>query len=303
MKNTVKPILFASAAVLSWSTVATAFKVALRHMSVYEMVLVAACTALVIFGLRVLFTGQWREITKLKPEMWLRFALLGFVMPVGYYLVLFRAYDYLPAQIAQPVNYVWPILLAFMLAIYTRKPIPGIKYLGMLISLAGVVAISMGGADIEGGISPFGLVMAIGSAMLWAIYWIINDSLKNYTSDSTALFLSFMFGVIYLAIGLIWNPVSSITIDGLFAGMYIGAFEMGIPFICFGIAIRTTNNPTLVNQMCYLAPFLSLFFISFILGEPIMWTTYLGLVLIIGGLVFNQLLADRITGHCKLSNS
>lgn len=69
---------------------------------------------------------------------------------------------------------------------------------------------------------------------------------------------------------------------------------MGIPFICFGIAIRTTNNPALVNQLCYLAPFLSLFFISFILGEPIVWSTYLGLVLIVGGLVFNQLIADRI---------
>ncbi len=302
MKNTVKPIFLASIAVLSWSTVATAFKVALRHMSVFEMVLVASVTALVIFGIRVATTGSWREIKNLSPVLWLRFALLGLIMPVGYYLVLFRAYDFLPAQIAQPVNYIWPILLAFMLAIFTHKPIPGIKFFGMLISLSGVVAISLGGSDINGEISALGLVMAVGSAMLWALYWIVNDSLKNYVSDSTALFLSFLFGVIYMGIGTLFVEINPISTDALMAGMYIGAFEMGIPFICFGIAIRTTNNPALVNQLCYLAPFLSLFFISFILGEPIVWSTYLGLVLIVGGLVFNQFIADHIK-HPQPANS
>ena len=32
-------------------------------------------------------------------------------------------------------------------------------------------------------------------------------------------------------------------------------FEIGIPFVCFGMAIQLTSNATLVNQMCYLSPF------------------------------------------------
>ena len=63
---------------------------------------------------------------------------------------------------------------------------------------------------------------------------------------------------------------------------------MGIPFICFGLAIRKTTNPALINQLCYLSPFLSLFFVSSILGEPIVPTTYIGLVLIVAGIVFNE---------------
>lgn len=63
---------------------------------------------------------------------------------------------------------------------------------------------------------------------------------------------------------------------------------MGIPFLCFGVAIRTTTNPALVNQMCYLAPFLSLLFISMILDEPIVATTYIGLGLIVAGIAFNS---------------
>ena len=70
-------------------------------------------------------------------------------------------------------------------------------------------------------------------------------------------------------------------------------FEMGVPFICFGLAIRTTDNPALINRMCYLSPFLSLFFISVVLREAIMPTTIVGLVLIVGGLVYNEYFAGR----------
>lgn len=63
---------------------------------------------------------------------------------------------------------------------------------------------------------------------------------------------------------------------------------MGIPFIFFGLAMRKTSNPALINQLCYLSPFMSLFFISVVLGERIVFTTYIGLVMIVLGIVFNQ---------------
>ena len=117
--------------------------------------------------------------------------------------------------------------------------------------------------------------------------------------QSVSLFLSFMFGLAYLTVGSLFIPLEVPSTEGLLSGMYAGAFEMGIPFICFGIAVRITPNPALVNQMCYLAPFLSLFLISMVLGEPIMPTTYVGLALIIAGIVFNQYFASRITSHKK----
>ena len=66
-------------------------------------------------------------------------------------------------------------------------------------------------------------------------------------------------------------------------------YRTGIyPFICFSLAMRKTNNPALVNQLCYLSPFLSLFFIAVVLGEQIVFSTYVGLALIVSGIVFNQ---------------
>lgn len=300
MKSTMRPVLLGSVAVLSWSTVATAFKVALSHMTTFEMLFVACGTALFIFSCWMTVTRSWNELRSLSGVLWLRFAILGLIAPVVYYLMLFTAYDNLPAQIAQPINYIWPILLAVLIAIIERKPIPSSKYLGMIVSLGGVVFISLGGSQISGSVSVFGILMAVISAFLWGVYWMINDSLKEKVSEITALFLTFLFGMIYLLCGAIIWPIPWMGWSGLFSGMYIGAFEMGIPYICFGIAIRTTDNPALINQMCYLAPFLSLLFISMILQEPILPTTFIGLALIVGGLIYNQYIAGRKWKHSSV---
>lgn len=293
MKAMSRPVLLGAAAVLSWSTVATAFKVALSHMQPFEMVFVASATALVVFTLWMCATRSWGELRKLSKSTWMRFALLGLIAPVAYYLILFKAYDYLPAQVAQPINYCWPILLAVLLAIFARRPIPAPKYAGMAVSLAGVAAISLGGADIDGSLSAAGVALALLSALLWAAYWIVNDSLKDAVSEVTALFLTFLFGMAYLGLGTIIHPLPQLSAPALLSGAYIGMFEMGIPFICFGLAIRSTDNPALINQMCYLSPFLSLFFISVVLGETIVPATYIGLSLIVGGLVYNEYFAPK----------
>lgn len=293
MKSSFRPVLLGSVAVLSWSTVATAFKVALSQMTTFQMLFIACATALGIFTIWMTVTRSWHELKVLQARLWIRFAFLGLIAPVTYYLMLFTAYDNLPAQIAQPINYIWPILLAVLIALIERKPIPSVKYIGMAVSLGGVVFISLGGSAISGSVSVFGIFMAVVSAFLWGLYWMINDSLKEKVSEISALFLTFFFGMIYMLCGSIIYPIPQLSWSAIFSGVYIGAFEMGVPYICFGLAIRSTDNPALINQMCYLAPFLSLLFISIILEEPILPSTYIGLALIVGGLVYNQYFAGK----------
>lgn len=279
----------ASAAVLSWSTVATAFKVALSYLTHFEMLLVASVTSLAIFAVMLTIQRRWSVVKALPGRTWGYFALLGLLNPVAYYLVLFKAYDLLPAQIAQPVNYFWPIFLLVLLALFAKQHIPAKKYIGMFISLGGLILISSGGGQAEHlSISPFGLALGLMSAVLWASYWMVNNRNSHKADATIACFMSFLFGSIYLIIGALFVGVNLNTLPGILSGMYVGAFEMGIPFICFGLAMRITTNPALINQLCYLSPFLSLFFVSTILGEQIVATTYIGLSLIVAGIVFNE---------------
>lgn len=282
----------ASVAVLSWSTVATAFKVALSYLTHFEMLLVASFTSLAIFAVVLTVQRRWGAVKALPRQAWGYFVLLGLLNPVAYYLVLFKSYDLLPAQVAQPVNYFWPIFLLVLLALFAKQRIPAKKYVGMFISLGGLVLISAGGGQMGNlEISPFGLFLGLMSAVLWATYWMVNNKNSHKADATIACFMSFLFGSVYLAIGALFVGVNLHTLPGILSGMYVGAFEMGIPFICFGLAMRTTSNPALVNQLCYLSPFLSLFFVSTILGEQVVPTTYIGLFLIVAGIVFNEYFA------------
>jgi drug/metabolite transporter (DMT)-like permease len=289
MKKNTHSILLALAAVLSWSTVATAFKVALTYLTHFEMLLIASLTSVLIFTIVLTFQHKWELVKQLNGKQWKELAFQGFLNPAAYYLILFKAYDMLPAQVAQPVNYAWPIVLLVLLAVFAKQPIPSKKYIGMIISMSGVVMISLGTGQLSGMSVPItGVLLAAFSAFFWAGYWIVNNKHKHSVDAIVSLFGSFVCGSIYLIVCIPFFGFSVPNLNGLLAGMYVGGFEMAIPFICFGIAIRITSNPTLINQLCYLSPFLSLFFIAMVLHEPIVITTYIGLTLIVAGIVFNE---------------
>ena len=289
MKKNTHSILLALAAVLSWSTVATAFKVALSYLTHFEMLLIASLTSVLIFVIVLTFQSKWELVRNLNKRQWKELAILGFLNPAAYYLILFKAYDMLPAQVAQPVNYAWPIVLLVLLAVFAKQPIPSKKYIGMFISMAGVVMISLGTGQLSGMSVPVtGVLLAAISAFFWAGYWMVNNKHKHSVDAIVSLFGSFVCGTLYLIVCIPFFGFSVPNLNGLLAGMYVGGFEMAIPFICFGIAMRITSNPTLINQLCYLSPFLSLFFIAMVLHEPIVITTYIGLTLIVAGIVFNE---------------
>ena len=62
MKENNKAIALAMAAVLSWSTVATAFKKTLEYLSHFEMLIVASLTSLVIFAIVLTVQRKWKDL-------------------------------------------------------------------------------------------------------------------------------------------------------------------------------------------------------------------------------------------------
>lgn len=289
MSDEAKAEVSAGLAVLSWATVATAFKVALMYLTHFELLLIASSTSLLIFAVILTFQHRWKVLAGIGLRNMGYFALLGLLNPVLYYLVLFKSYSLLPAQIAQPINYMWPILLTVLLAIFAHRPIPGYKYIGLTASLCGVVLISVGSSKIgHFHISGPGISFAALSAVLWAVYWMVSNRKKNIADTAVSLFLCFFFGTVYLFVMACFIGIHTFTATGVLSGMYVGCFEMGIPFVAFGYAIHKTVNPALINQMCYLAPFMSLFFIAVVLHEPVVMTTYIGLGLIVAGIIFNR---------------
>ncbi|MCS7250577.1 MAG: DMT family transporter [candidate division WOR-3 bacterium] len=275
-----KSYFFAILSVLFWSTVATAFKISLRYLNYPQLLFISSLTALFIQFLLILFQGNLH----LVKENFLNSFLLGFLNPFLYYLILFQAYSLLPAQIAQPLNFTWPIVLTFFSTIFLKEKIRLINFLALIISFLGVLIISSYGKlfDFQN-VNLLGIILALSSSFVWALYWILN--LLDKRKEEFKLFGNFFFGVLFTIVFLlITNNFSFPKYNYLFGGIYVGIFEMGLTFFFFLKALRSAENKAKINNLIYLTPFLSLIFINFILKEKIYFTTILGLFLIIFGI-------------------
>lgn len=280
-----KEYIYALLAVLLWSTVATAFKITLGYISFYEIHFIALLTSLVTFFIALLLFKKVYLLKKIKKADFLSASVLGFINPFVYYLVLFKSYDLLPAQIAQGLNYTWPITLVLFSVPLLKMKIGFNSWIAIFISFIGVLLlISRGNFAFTRDISIVGILLALGSAVLWAVYWIYN--IKDKKNNLIKLFLNFVFGFFYISIYLLINRNFSINIKGLFGAIYIGLFEMGITFILWMKALEISKNTAKTSNLVYLAPVLSLFFIYFVVGENIYITTLLGLIFILSGIIF-----------------
>lgn len=213
--------------------------------------------------------------------------LISLLNPFAYYLILFKAYSLLPAQLAQPLNYTWPVVLAILAVPMLKQKLQPQSILALLISLAGVLLISTKGNFNFKIDEPFGVLLATGSSVVWALFWILN--IKDQRDETIKLFWNFVFGTAYTGIfALLYTKLAIQNMFALLSSIYIGLFEMGITFFCWMMALKHAKNTTTVSNLVYLSPFLSLIFIHFILKEQIYTSTVIGLILIIVGILVQQ---------------
>jgi len=77
-------------------------------------------------------------------------------------------------------------------------------------------------------------------------------------------------------------------IPGFTSAVYIGLFEMGITFVLWLKALKLSKTTAQVSNLIYLTPFLSLLIINIMIGEKILISTIIGLILIVMGIIMQQ---------------
>ncbi|HBV76440.1 MULTISPECIES: DMT family transporter [Vibrio] len=290
-----KAIIYGLTAVLLWSTVATAFKLTLQQLSPIQMLfiasLVSTCTLIIICACN----RTLPQITSTFLSNPSYFLLLGLINPLGYYLILFKAYDLLPASQAQPLNYSWAITLTLMAALFLGHKIRkkdwvacGLGYLGVLIIATKGDLFSL---QFD---SPLGVGLALLSTLLWAGYWILNA--RNKANPIIVVLLGFVVSLPFSG-ALVWYEGfewQEVTGRGWLAVIYVGLFEMGITFVAWLTALKNTKNTSRISNLIFLSPFISLMLLAKIIGETIYISTIIGLIFILLGLAIQQIkLGDK----------
>lgn len=293
MEKQKKAYLYAGIVVLLWSTCASAFKISLQHIDVFPLLFCASITSTAVFFVYLLLSKKLNLLKDLSLGDYLHSAMLGFLNPFLYYVVLFKAYSLLPAQEAQPLNFIWPLTLVLLSIPLLKQKISPKDIIATIISFVGVVVISTRGEILALKFSDAGGVsLAMGSSIIWALFWIYN--VRDKQDEAARLFLNFAFGSVFTFVSmLLLTNVRIPHASGILGAVYVGLFEMGITFLLWLKALKLSKTTAHVTNLIYLVPFLSLVTISFAVGEKILPSTMVGLVFIVGGIILQRLRSRR----------
>ncbi len=294
LKSQKQATVYGLATVLCWSTVAIAFKLSLNYLSPLQLILLASMVSWV-FLLTILFAqGRVLELFSLAKGDYGWSILFGLMNPALYYFLLFWAYDALPAQEAQALNYSWAIVMTLLAVPLLGQRLSRYDVLAALLCYLGVLMIATRGDVIGLNFANLeGVMFAIASTVIWSLYWILNQ--KDQREPIVGLCLNFTFALPVLLVvahfsgqlsALFSSPWQSIV-----GAFYVGVFEMGLAFILWLKAMKMAENTARIANLIFISPFLSLILISVFLNEVILFSTLLGLCLIISGLVLQQLYA------------
>ena len=289
MINERKATFYTLVTVLLWSTVASVFKLSLRYLDHCQLLFYSSIASIIALAAILIVRGRIRLVFTCSRRQYLQSLALGILNPFLYYIILFKAYDLLPAQEAQPLNYTWAITLAILSVPLLKQKISFMGFCALLVSYSGVVVISTHGDIFSFRFSnPLGVALALGSTVIWALYWIYNT--KDDRDPVAGLLLNFLFGLPFIFVfTLFFSDLRVPGFYGLLGAAYIGLFEMGFTFVLWLSALRLSENSARLGNMIFISPFLSLFFIHFMVGERILASTFIGLVLIVAGLLIQQI--------------
>lgn len=289
-----RALICALLAVSCWSTVATAFKLSLAVASPLQLLTWASVTATLALALALPSGGRWQALVSSPLRDWGWSLCLGLLNPVLYYAVLFAAYDRLPAQEAQSLNYTWAFVLALLSVPVLGHRLTRWDALGGSLAYAGVVVIATRGRVLDWDFAdPAGVTLALASTVLWAGYWLLTA--RDRRDPLLALFMGFAAGTPLL---LLWSWLEGVlwlSARGYAGAVYVGVMEMALPFALWLTAMRATGRTARIGMLIFLSPFLSLVFIRWLLAEPILVSTWMGLSLIVLGLLLQRWLNARQT--------
>jgi len=284
MPNEHRAFKLGLSAVMLWSTVATAFSISLRYLTPLQLVALASAVSWCFLSLRLLQPARWQALRATAMRDRLFGLAMGWLNPALYYLVLFAAYDRLPAQEAMAINYSWGITLALIAAPLLGQKLNLYSLLTSGISYFGIVVIATRGEpEALNFAQPEGVALALLSTLIWSLYWVINA--RKEIDPEVQLFLNFT-GALPLLSALVWyqGAAAPVSWQGWAGGVYVGLFEMGFAFVLWMGAMQATRSTIRISSLIFLSPPVSLLFIWLIAGEALRPYTFVGLLLILLGL-------------------
>lgn len=217
---------------------------------------------------------------KLKQKEVLPLIILGWLVAISS-LTLFQSYNYMEAGIASTILFVYPILVALIMAVIFKEKITLQTILCILLALSGIGLLYKGGDGATLSLIGVGLVM--GSALSYAIYIVgVNRPILKDVATLKVTFYVLLFGLSLFLVRVDFGQSLHIVDKWYLWGnlLALALFPTAISFLCTTQAIQDIGStPTAI--LGALEPVTAVFFGLTIFGESLTLRLTCGIILII----------------------
>jgi len=280
-----------SLTIIFWALAFPFIKIGLTELSSVNLTIMRLFIVCIIFlPIRLL---KPQKFSKLHKKDIIPLFFLGFLGIIVYHLGLNYGEIYISSSAASLIIATIPIFIVILAAIILKEKITIKITAGIILSLIGVIIISLlGTSDSSIEITYLsGAFAVLIAAIMGAGYTIAGKKLLQRYSALSLTVYAFLLG----SIGLIpfistslFEEVTSMSIIGWSTILYLGIFPTVIGYVFWYIAleIKTASE---ISVFLYFIPVLSTIISYFFFDEQITWFFIFGGILVILGLfIVNQ---------------
>jgi len=211
-------------------------------------------------------------------------------------LTLFLSYNYMDAGIASTILFVYPIMVALIMAMVFKEKITLQTAFCILLALAGIRMLYQGGDGAT--LSLAGTLFVLGSALTYAIYIVgINQSTLKNVATLKVTFYILLFGVSLFLVRLDFGQAVTLPQKWYMWGNLIALaiFPTAISFLCTTSAIQYIGStPTAI--LGALEPVTAVIIGVTVFGEALTPRILCGILMIIAAVTL-IIAGGRITLH------
>ena len=249
--------------------------------------------------LAVMIKARGRNFRLQRREV-LPLVVMGVLMALSS-LTLFQSYNYMGAGIASTLLFVYPILVALIMALVFKEKVTLQTALCILLALCGIGLLYKGSDGST--LSLPGTLLVFASALSYAIYIVgVNRPMLKNVATLKVTFYVLLFGVTLFVVRLCMDGSISYPDKWYLWGnlLALAIFPTAISFLCTTSAIQYIGStPTAI--LGALEPVTAIIFGITVFGERMTFRESVGLVLIIvavtmviaGGSITQQLIRFR----------
>lgn len=275
--------LYVGIVILLWSSVPAVAKLLLKNLDSFQVLFFISLAASLTLFLVAIFQNKLQIALKYNLKDYFTFAYMGCLGIFLYYLFMFGSLMLIPAQAYTIVNYLWPIMVIILASIILKEKFTPLKAVAMILSFFGIyIVISQGNVLNVAASNWAGVLLAFLGAASYGLFSVLGK--KHDYDKLTSVMFYWGFSFIFAALSvLVFSRIRIPTLYELTGLIWVGGVAGGIAYVFWFLALKHGDTAKISN-MAYLTPFVALVYIQLLLGEKILLSSVVGLVIIVMGI-------------------